>query len=181
MQEVWRPINGFDGWYEVSNLGKIKTCAHCVMRKNGKPLAVQERIIKGSKDTKGYLQVELRKDGKRNIKFVHRLVAEAFIENPQGKAQVNHKDGNKLNNCADNLEWVTVRENINHAWETGLQIARKGESHSNHKLTDNDVRFIKENYKPRDKNFGMSALARRFNVTIAPIYQIVHGKGWKHI
>lgn len=181
MQEIWKSIDGFDGYYEVSNMGKIKTCKHSFIRKDGKPFSVSEKIIKGNKDTKGYLQVELKKDGVRTIKFIHRLVAEAFIENEQNKEQVNHKDGNKLNNCVSNLEWVTCRENIHHAWKNKLNRPIAGEKHGNHKLTEQAVKYIRDNYKPRSKEFGARALARKFNVSPYPIMNIINGKGWKHV
>lgn len=181
MQEVWKSIDGFEGLYEISNLGRVKTCQHVIMRKRGRAYPVPERIIKGSCDTKGYYQVELKKDGKRNIRFIHRLVAEAFIENPEGKKQVNHKDGDKTNNMAENLEWVTCLENIRHAWEHGLNKPIKGENHGNHVLTEDAVRYIRKNYIPRDKEFGLTALAKRFGVTTYPVYNVLRGKGWKHV
>lgn len=181
MQEEWKPVTGFDGYYEVSNFGRVKTCKHSFVRKDGKPMTIPERIINGSVDTKGYLQVDLKIDGKRYIRCIHRLVADAFIENPEKKDQVNHKDGNKLNNSVDNLEWVTCKENIRHAWGNHLNGPLKGEKHGNHILTDDAVRYIRENYKPRDKKNGMNALARKFGVSTYPIYRVLKGEGWKHI
>lgn len=181
MQETWKSIKGFDGLYEVSNTGRVRTLKHRIVRNNGRVLDIPQREIKGSKDTKGYYQVELKKEGKRNIKFVHRLVAETFIENNENKQQVNHKDGNKENNDVSNLEWVTCKENIHHAWKNQLNKPCVGENHGNHKLTDDAVGYIKEHYKPRDKEYGARALARKFNVSPYPVMQVVHGKGWKHI
>lgn len=178
--EIWKDIQGFENMYQVSNIGKIKSLERTIKTKKGF-LRVKERILDGSKDTKGYLQVELKKDGKRNIKVIHRLVAEAFIPNIDNKEQVNHKDGNKLNNNVDNLEWVTCQENIQHAWKNKLNVARLGEEHHNHKLTTEQAIYIKQNYKPRDKKFGMCALARKFNVTTGPVFNIIKGRGWKHI
>lgn len=181
MYEIWKDIKGYEGYYQVSNTGKIKTLEHNIIRHNGKRLTIKEKILNGSKDTKGYLQVELKKDGKRNIKFIHRLVAETFIENPNNKLQVNHINGDKSNNGIDNLEWVTCSENIHHAWKNGLNKPIKGEAHGNHKLTDDEVRYIKEHYKPYDRKYGINALARKFQVSTCPIDRIVNGKGWKHI
>lgn len=180
MEEVWKQIEGIQG-YLVSNLGRIKSIKREKIRNNGKPLTIPERIVRGSKDTKGYLQLDVKQDGKRIIKFIHRIVAETFIPNPDNKQQVNHIDGNKLNNSVENLEWVTCEENIHHAWEKKLNKPLQGEKHGNAKLTDEQVRYIRKHYIPRDKEYGASALGRKFGTTIAPIYQVIHGKGWKHV
>lgn len=181
MTEVWKDVKGFEGMYQVSNLGRIKSLEREVITKKGYAIKVNESILKGSKDTKGYLQVEFKKDGKRIIRFIHRIVAEAFIPNVEHKEQVNHKNGNKLDNYVGNLEWATCKENIEHAWKNNLNTARCGEKHANSKLTDEQARYIKENYKAHDKQFGARALARKFNISVAPIVNIVSGKGWKHI
>jgi len=181
MNEQWKDIKNFEGHYQVSDMGRIKSLEREIIKKDKKKSKVKETILKGSKDTKGYIQVELKKDGKRNIKMIHRLVAEAFLEKPKGKDQINHKDGNKENNKLDNLEWCTCQENIKHAWENKLNKARYGEEHPNHKLNKEQVQYIKKNYIPRDKEYGARALARKFNVTLGPITKIISGKGWKQI
>jgi hypothetical protein len=101
MLERWKPISGYENFYEVSDLGRIKS-----LRKN--------KILSGGKDRYGYLQVILCKNGKRECKKIHQLVASAFVENPNNYNCVNHKDETKENNCAYNLEWCTVKYNINY-------------------------------------------------------------------
>lgn len=113
-KEIWKEIDGFPD-YEVSNLGRV--CSF----KGRYP-----RILKLVKDQYGYLQVILYTGRKKVTKKVHRLVAEAFVPNPENKPQVNHIDENKLNNEVDNLEWVTCGENINH----GTGIRRSTEARS---------------------------------------------------
>ena len=116
--EIWKDIQGYEG-YQISNYGRIKSLNYNKTK--------QEKILKTSKNTKGYLQVGLFKDGKQVRKQIHRLVAEAFLENPNNLPQVNHKDENKENNCAENLEWCTLKYNINYG--TGVQ--RRAEKRRN--------------------------------------------------
>ena len=126
MKEIWKPVNGYEGLYEISNTGKVKAVQRSVKAYNGWDRTFNEKILTlhSSKITnrhpKPMYHVELWKENKREVKMIHRLVAEHFIPNPEGKPQVNHIDGNRSNNCADNLEWVTNSENTAHAYRTGL-------------------------------------------------------------
>jgi hypothetical protein len=103
VEEIWRDIKGYEGLYQVSNLGNVRSLRY------GNRNEVRELFLKPH--NQGYLQVELHKDGKRKMFTVHRLVARAFVPGYFDGAHVNHKDENKHNNQADNLEWVTIREN----------------------------------------------------------------------
>ena len=116
MREVWKSVKGYEGLYKVSNLGRVKSIP--------RPKTTGG-ILKPFKRAK-YLSVDLRKINKRKTFQVHRMVAEAFIPNPNNLEQVNHKDGNKLNNVVDNLEWCTCSENVKHAYKNQLMKARKG-------------------------------------------------------
>lgn len=179
--EIWKDVEGYEGKYQVSNKGKVKSLERVVIRGDGKPFSVRERYLRGSKDTKGYYQVELREAGNRDIRFIHRLVADAFIEKQDGKTQINHIDGDKTNNSSDNLEWVTCEENIRHAWNHGLARTNCGEEHGNSKLTIEAVKYIREHYKPRDREFGQRALARKFGVTQHPIMMVIKERTWKNV
>lgn len=113
MEEIWKDVKGFEGFYQISSLGRVKS-----LPRNG--TINSERILKPN-NVRGYLQVVLNKKGDKSYKKVHRLVAENFIENPLNKREVNHIDGNKHNNNLSNLEWVTSSENQIHAYKLGLQ------------------------------------------------------------
>lgn len=117
--EIWKDIENYEGLYQVSNFGRIKSLNH--MASNGiKDIMYKGRILKPFLDgKKNYLEVCLSKNNLKKKYLVHRLVAETFLENEYNKREVNHKDGNKQNNCVDNLEWVTSKENKHHAYENG--------------------------------------------------------------
>ena len=116
--ELWKDIKGYEGRYQVSDIGRVKSLERIVIRKNGSKQYRKERILKSLSKPNGYLYVNLcGSTGKKKF-YVHRLVCEAFHENPENKPCVNHIDENKTNNIASNLEWCTVAENINHGTRT---------------------------------------------------------------
>lgn len=131
MDEVFRPVEGYEGLYEVSNLGRVKSL------KWGK-----ERILKPGMDGCGYLKANLYKEGKIKHFMVHRLVAQAFIPNPEGLPQINHKDEDKTNNRVDNLEWCTAKYNSNY----GTRIEQMVQSRIKNGTFDSELCGI-EDYK----------------------------------
>ena len=126
------------------------------------------REVKPQKNGKGYLRVFMA--GK--LRFVHRLVADKYIPNPDGKPQVNHKDGNKLNNCADNLEWVSNQDNRNHAVKNDLVV--HGERCPWAKLTLEEVNYIRDH-----PEINATELAERLPVTRGTVSAVRRGKSWK--
>lgn len=132
MTEVWRDIAGYEGFYQVSNLGRVRS----MDRVGGKcKRKMAGRILKPTKLHAGYLAVNLCSDNTKKFVCVHRLVAGAFIDNPHGFPYVNHIDGNKENNDTRNLEWVTPIGNTRHAIDAGLF---KPESYSKKRVVRDD-------------------------------------------
>ena len=161
MEEEWKTIPDYPA-YQVSNFGRVKSF-----------YKDKVKIIKPMIAYNGYLRIGLRKGGIKKFFLVHRLVALVFIPNPEGKPQVNHKDGCKLNNFVENLEWATPSENRQHAFDVGLQSS--GENSYQAKLTVEQVRYIREN---PDK-LNLAQLADLFGVSFVNISRIQLGKIWK--
>ena len=182
MDEVWIPIKGYEGRYDVSNMGNVRSHDTVQTRSNGKVVCnfhIIGRVLKprytgrDAKHGKGYATVLI--EGK-NLK-VHRLVAEAFIENPNGYKQVNHIDGDKTNNAASNLEWCNGEQNIYHSLIHGMRPT--GEDMENHKLTKEDVRSIRTMYRKGSSVSGAKPLSREYGVSPETIKNIVERKKWR--
>jgi hypothetical protein len=166
--EQWRPVPGYEGSYEVSDLGRIKSLPK---RRRG------ERILQGSTCTDGYLQVGLCCGGMTR-RLVHSIVAEVFIgPRPEG-LQINHIDGDKKNNDRRNLEYVTPRENIRHSFDTGLHVAPHGEAHCRAKLRPWHVRGIR--YAVAN-GVDRRRLREAFGITAGGIDSVVSRRSWRHV
>lgn len=137
MQEMWKPIPGYEGLYEASTAGRVRSLSRSIRHARGGLRRVEGKIlVPWFGKTTGYFYVTICKEGTRLKQSVHRLVAFCFVPNPEGKREVNHKDGIKTNNQADNLEWVTPAENIKHSYACGLTSAM-GSTHYNAKKVIN--------------------------------------------
>lgn len=124
-----------------------------------------------------YTLVHLCKGKKKRI-LQHRAVACTFIENSLGKPHINHKDGNKKNNHISNLEWCTPQENNKHAWDTGLSRCVSGEERGLTKLSKDQVMYLLDNYRGKDRSWGAKPLAKKFNVPVSVVYSIINGQTW---
>lgn len=175
--EVWKDIKGYEGLYQVSNFGRVRSIDRYVSHPKSGMLYLKGRPMSLS-IRNGYSVVSLNKNGKATSHLVHRLVAVAFIENIENKPQVNHKNGVKDDNNISNLEWVTASENSIHAYKKNLN--QKGINHYKSKLTNDKVKAIKRllSMKP---NINKYSLAKKVGVTNGVIYQIINKTTWKHI
>lgn len=126
--EIWKDIKDFEGFYQVSNYGNVKSLERIVECSNGRQRLCKEKVLKLRKNNNGYLDVHLYKEGKGKTMKVHRLVAQAFIDNPSNHPIISHKDENPLNNCVSNLEWCTQEYNINYGTRNERMAATKKEN-----------------------------------------------------
>jgi len=184
MEEIWKEVIGWENSFMVSSIGRVKAIYknrpntnNCSSWKHR-----EDKIRKTRLTPHGYISANLYDKGKQErpkIIFVHVLVAQAFIPNPQNKRCVNHINGIKTDNRVENLEWVTHGENVSHSWRTKLSDITKisGEKNWCAKLNDDSVRFIKANI---DK-YTLQELGTMFNVSLHAIFNIKSGRGWKHI
>lgn len=138
MKEFWKDIENFEGKYQVSNKGRIKSLPRDVLCSNGKVLPVKEHILKPKVTINGYLMVVLRLNNKSYYRNIHRLVAQAFIPNPDNLPEVNHIDEDKTNNKVDNLEWCTSKYNSNYG-KRNIKISSKLKYKSKYKVAQYDM------------------------------------------
>ena len=171
--EIWKD---FDEFYEVSSQGNVRSKDRVVRSTYGGYYEKKGRILKQNMNGCGYLTVSLCYQGKNYSQRVHRLVALVFIENPEKKPKVNHKDANKLNNAVDNLEWCTQQENVTHAKELGLMV--RGQTAAGSKLNDISVMEIKHLIAIGCSNREIATL---FKVHPGTIQCIRIGRNWSHV
>lgn len=172
MEESWKDIKGFEGLYQVSNLGRVKTLEKEVSHSRNKLLKVKRKsIIKKQVFNKknGYMYVSLNKDKKMYNFSIHRLVAIHFIDNFNNKSEVNHIDGNKTNNTILNLEWVNAKENTNHSFKIGHPSKRI-------KLNVDKVIEIRKLYSTG--NYTLNYLSKVYEVKTKTIKKVINRETW---
>lgn len=157
MTEIFKAVKGFDGMYLVSNLGNVKSIERTCKTQRGTRI-VPEKLLSPCKDSSGYLYVPLSINGKHKNCLIHRLVLETFKPDAEGKKQVNHKDGNKLNNCLDNLEWCTAKENICHKYEV-----LNYKAHNRRKVMCIETGAMFESVSDAEKSTGKTGINHHLN------------------
>lgn len=173
---TWKPVPGYEGIYEVSSTGSIRSVSRELTDCNGFKRHKQGKNICQSVSNKGYNLVCLcnGQQTKEKQVLVHRIVAEAFIPNPENKPQVNHKDGNKLNNDVSNLEWCTASENVQHAVDTRLRIAQRGDQRPSALLSNDQVNKIRRDL--RNGTTTLNQIAQELNVSASVIRRAANGE-----
>lgn len=171
--EMWARVDGYEGLYEVSDLGRIRRIGKAAQNGNGRGGGVRlGRILSTRVGRSGYPEAQLWRDGKTQRVTVHRLVARAFLGACPPNHEVNHIDGKKDNPKASNLEYVTRAENVNHAYRTGLRQPTPPT-----KLTPEQVRQIRSEASQSSQR----KLAQRFGVARRTIRSVIGGLSWKKI
>ena len=165
-QELFKPIEGYEGYYDISNHGRIYSQRNNIYLKP---------YVTGH----GYLSIGLRKKGKKKTFWIHRLVAIHFIENKNELAEINHKDFNRQNNYFENLEWINHGDNIRYSYEGGNRTGARGERSPNAKHTNDSILEIRSLYKTG--NYTQQQLADMFNDKRNNITKIIQLKRWQHI
>jgi len=177
IMEIWKDIKGHEGIYQVSSYSRIKSLYRKFIRCDGRSLPVKERILTPAKDRKGYMVVCL--SSPKISRRVHRIVAEAFVKNPDNYECINHIDCNKENNLPENLEWCTNQMNMDHARKNGLfdGVNPVGENHHMSKLNELQVRIIRK----LEWEISSRKLAKIFGVNRTTIRRTQRGLSWKHL
>lgn len=180
--EVWKPVFGYEGLYEVSNMGRVYSLgrSHPNASRNGSFRALyawinRPRLMKGSFDINGYVYVRLTINAVKRIRKVHHLVLEAFVGLRPDGTECCHGDGNRANNCVANLRWGTPKDNAKDREHHGT--TQCGERHYAAKLTDAAVAFIRANAKATPAK----ELAAKYDVSTALVYQIIARRAWRHV
>jgi len=183
MEEIWQDIIGYEDSYQISNKGLVRSKDRYRLKRWNKcgtleKIPYKSKLLKGQ-ISHGYRIISLSQNGHKKQHYVHRLVAGAFIVNNSNKREINHIDGNKLNNELSNLEWVSSKENKAHCRKNHLQRIAKGNDYSNAKLNDMIIKDILLLYR-LDK-ISQRKIALKYNVCQQLISDIVNRKSWKHI
>lgn len=172
----WRDVVGYEGYYQVSNHGHVRSLTRMIQCGDRQAFQKGGRLLKLDTTKVGYHRVELAMGAKAKKHGVHRLVAMAFIPNPDNKPQVNHKDGNKINNSVNNLEWVTTVENIRHAFSIGLKKGLFGNKNGAAKYSEERISELIEFARLNKKHMTYLQIGKVCGVHGSYIQQLVTKK-----
>lgn len=172
--EIWKDVPSYEGLYQASNMGRIRSVNRSLLTKSGVWKNYPGVLLKLTPNYHGRYTVALFKNSQHKATTVHRVICLTFIPNPENKREVNHKNGIPTDNRVENLEWVTHQENMAHAALN--ELIPKGIRHGRSKLSEDQVRDILS--RPRE---GYDKLANEFNVSRQSIGFIMSGKNWAHI
>lgn len=171
--EIFKPVKGFEGYYEVSNKGRVKSLPRYTVDRQ-----LVGRFLKPYKNKLGYLTCVLCKDASIHPQLIHRLVGGAFVKRPNGKDFINHKNSNRADNRAENLEWCTTLENVHHK----IYVAghhQRGDRHPRVKLKESEVLSIHRKYKNGSHTY--QSLGDEYGVLDTTIFKIIRRLTWKHL
>ena len=176
-------IRGYEGYYQVSNYGNVKSLDRVVKEKTGKTQALKSRVLKPRINPSGYCYVELSKNGSKATFAIHQLVAQAFLNNPENKPIVNHINGVKTDNNVSNLEWATYSENLSHAYSTGLRtsVSSKAVGEKNYRRKLKSVQVIEIKRLLAEGNLTYKEIAKKYGVSRSTIGSINSNRYWSHI
>jgi hypothetical protein len=176
MIEIWKTIDDYPD-YQASTFGNIRSIDKTVERIDGRSMRIKGRILKPEISNAGYFLVSVVKERRSYKKTIHRLIAKTFIKNTKNDKEVNHKDGNKLNNILVNLEWISPKENIQHAIKNG-KFKIQGEFANFAKLKEKDVYEIVDKLRHGVK---YKIISKKYNISKTQIWRIKYKKNWKHL
>lgn len=182
--ENWKSIPGYEGYYEASDLGRIRSIDRIVPHGRHGTCKQKSKILKPAFDDHKYLRVALSMGDVSRTYTVHRLIALTFLGERPERNEINHKSGIKADNSVDNLEYCTRSENVQHSFDNGLQKPMPGSLNGNSKLTEREVLEIREHVKTfSGRYYGRDQLAKKYGVSSAHIKDIVSGRrgAWSHV
>lgn len=174
--EVWKDVKEFLGYYQVSNLGRYRSVERTVTFADGRVRTFESKILKPFTSKKGYPTATLSYKGKNYKRYVHRMVAESFLELEEGDVEVNHIDGDKLNNTASNLEWISHSDNLTHFHANSN--SNSGERNNLSVLKDKDIVSIRE---MSSKGVSSKEISSLYEVDYKTIWRIVTYQTWKYV
>lgn len=172
--EIWKPVVGYEGYYSITSLGRVQSHKRPTKRKS-RSKRIGDFYL-SDVNSLGYRIVTLKVNGTKRTMKIHRMVAMAFIPNPENKPQVNHKNGIKTDNRVENLEWATASENNIHAIRTGL--AAEGSKRRSAKLTKDQVNEIRDHYKIKQE--PVRVIAKRYGMSRSAMREVLKNKTYKN-